>query len=357
MRMKATAHHRRCIEKTGRFAALLITAVGLLGAQLSAQPILLVHGGAGTINRGELDPATEQAIRADLRSALLAGAAQLSEGHSAEAAVIAAVRVLEESAHFNAGKGAVFDAEGGHQLDASLMRGWDRGAGAVAGLRTTRSPILAAQAVMRGSPHVMLSGPDADGFAAAQGLEQVANDWFDTDFRRGQWQHWQAQQADTTTAVERGQLPMGYLYGTVGAVARDQQGRLAAATSTGGMTGKRWGRVGDAPIIGAGTWADANCAVSATGHGEYFIRLGVAQRLCNRVEFQGRSIAAAAQRVIIEELTELGGTGGVIALGPTGEHALLFNTSGMYRGWIDAEGQIHVAIHADVDSAPGAGAP
>lgn len=333
---------------TRRLAPILFAVSGLFGAcPLWAQPVLLIHGGAGTIERGDLDAPTEQALRADLRAALVAGAAQLKATDSAEEAVLAAIRVMEESVHFNAGKGAVFDAEGGHQLDASLMRGWDLAAGAVAGLRTTRSPVLAAQAVMRDSPHVMLSGPDADAFAAARGLEQVDNGWFNTDFRRGQWQRWRAQQSDTSAAVQRGQLPGSFLYGTVGAVARDGQGRLAAATSTGGMTGKRWGRVGDAPIIGAGTWADADCAVSATGHGEYFIRLGVAQRLCNRVAFQGRSIDAAARRVIIEELTELGGSGGVIALGPTGEHALVFNTAGMYRGWIDADGHIHVAIYAD----------
>jgi beta-aspartyl-peptidase (threonine type) len=350
MMMNPTARSHRCTRLV-RGSALAACLFGMAaGTSLHAQPVLLIHGGAGTINRGELDAATELSLRADLRAALLAGAVELKEKDSAEAAVIAAIRVLEESAHFNAGKGAVFDAEGAHQLDASLMRGWDRSAGAVAGLRTTRSPILAAQAVMRNSPHVMLSGPDADGYAASQGLEQVANDWFDTEFRRGQWRRWHAQQADTTAAVSAGQLPRQYLYGTVGAVARDRSGQLAAGTSTGGMTGKRWGRVGDAPIIGAGTWADAGCAVSATGHGEYFIRLGVAQRLCNRVEFQGRSVAAAAQRVIMEELTELGGTGGVIALGPTGEHAMIFNTSGMYRGWIDAAGELHIAIYADADA-------
>ncbi len=353
MSLMTRRHRSTSSAGASTFAAWLLGIAVLGSLPAHAAPVLLIHGGAGTINRGELDPATEQSLRADLRAALLAGAAELKESDSAEAAVVAAVRVLEESAHFNAGKGAVFDAEGGHQLDASLMRGWDRAAGAVAGLRTTRSPILAAQAVMSGSPHVMLSGPDADGFAATQGLEQVANDWFDTEFRRGQWQRWQAQQADTTAAVQAGQLPADYLYGTVGAVARDRSGRLAAATSTGGMTGKRWGRVGDAPIIGAGTWADEGCAVSATGHGEYFIRLGVAQRLCNRVAFQGRSVAAAAQRVIIEELTELGGTGGVIALGPSGEHAMSFNTTGMYRGWIDAQGELHVAIYAE-DSGPSA---
>ncbi|MCB1628753.1 MAG: isoaspartyl peptidase/L-asparaginase [Xanthomonadales bacterium] len=316
----------------------------------AAEPVLLIHGGAGTILRSDLDAVTEAAIRADLQTALRAGAEQLRSGADADAAVIAAIRVLEESARFNAGKGAVMDAEGGHQLDAAIMRGWNRQAGAVAGLRQTRSPIQAALAVMDHSPHVLLTGTDADAFATTQGLEQVSNDWFDTDFRRGQWERWRAQQQETTAAVQSGKLPLSYLYGTVGAVARDRSGRLAAGTSTGGMTGKRWGRVGDAPIIGAGTWADGGCAVSATGHGEYFIRLGVAQRICERVEFQGRSVASAADTVIGRELTELGGTGGVIVLGPTGEHALRFNTEGMYRGWIDADGRIGVAIYGDEDA-------
>lgn len=331
----------RCTEL---IVGLILCNLTALGQAAAPEPVLLVHGGAGTILRGEVDAATEASIRADLRSALLAGAERLRAGEGPDVAVVAAIRVLEESAHFNAGKGAVFDAEGGHQLDASIQRGWDRGAGAVAGLRTTRSPILAALAVMEHSPHVLLAGPDGDRFAAGRGLEQVGNDWFDTDHRRAQWQRWLQAQADTSAASS---LPVAYRYGTVGAVARDASGRLAAATSTGGMTGKRWGRVGDAPIVGAGTWADSGCAVSATGHGEYFIRLGVAQRICQRVEFQGRSIAAAAERVIGEELGQMGGTGGVIVLGPAGEHALRFNTPGMYRGWIDAQGQINVSIYAD----------
>lgn len=339
--------HRRWAIRLA--CAMLLTAwSGALMAQKSPEPVLLIHGGAGTLLRDQMSAETEAEIRSTLGLALREGQQVLASGGSAEAAVISSIRVLEESAHFNAGKGAVYDAEGGHQLDASLMRSRDGAAGAVAGMRTVRSPILAAQAVMNASPHVLLSGEGADQFARERKLEQVDNGWFDTPYRQQQYQEWKARsEGDTSAAVSRGALEPGFLYGTVGAVARDQSGGLAAGTSTGGMTGKRWGRIGDSPIIGAGTWADADCAVSATGHGEYFIRLGLAQRLCNRVAFQGATIAAAADQVIGTELTELGGTGGVIVLGANGEHAQRFNTAGMYRGWIDAEGNLEVAIYGD----------
>jgi len=337
-------YQRACL---GLLATLWLSAAS---AEVGA-PVLVIHAGAGTIEREQMSAATETEIRSTLGLALREGQQVLASGGSAEAAVISSIRVLEESPHFNAGKGAVYDADGGHQLDASLMRSRDSAAGAVAGMRTIRSPILAAQAVMSNSPHVLLSGNGADQFAREMKLEQVDNHWFDTDHRYLQFKQWKAKTAqtdgDTSAAVEQGLLPQGRLFGTVGAVALDQSGQLAAGTSTGGMTGKRWGRIGDSPIIGAGTWADGQCAVSATGHGEYFIRLGLAQRLCNRVAFQGKSIRAAADQVIGTELTELGGTGGVIVLGQNGEFAQRFNTSGMYRGRIDADGNLEVAIYAD----------
>ncbi len=345
------------LRSIGKCACLiLLGAMWISSASAEpGPPVLLIHAGAGTIEREQMAESTETEIRQTLGLALREGQQVLASGGSAEAAVISSIRVLEESAHFNAGKGAVYDADGGHHLDASLMRSRDSDAGAVAGVRTVRSPILAAQAVMSHSPHVMLSGAGADQFAREMKLEQVDNSWFDSEHRHLQYEQWKAKSAategDTATAVEQGLLPQQNLFGTVGAVALDQSGQLAAGTSTGGMTGKRWGRIGDSPIIGAGTWADANCAVSATGHGEYFIRLGLAQRLCNRVAFQGKSIRAAAELVIGTELTELGGTGGVIVLGQNGEFAQRFNTAGMYRGWIDAEGNLEVAIYAD-ESAP-----
>ena len=349
-RLDRRAPGKPFLPRTARCCLLLATLLGLSVAQ-AGPPVLLIHGGAGTLVRDQMSAETEAEIRRTLGLALREGQQVLASGGSAEAAVITSIRVLEESAHFNAGKGAVYDADGGHQLDASLMRGRDRAAGAVAGVRTIRSPILAAQAVMNASPHVLLSGEGADRFAREKKLEQVDNHWFDTPLRLQQFQEWKeksaATSADTTEAVRRGLLPADRLYGTVGAVALDQSGNLAAGTSTGGMTGKRWGRIGDSPIIGAGTWADSDCAVSSTGHGEYFIRLGLAQRICNRVAFQGLSIAAAADQVIGTELTELGGTGGVIVLGRDGGFAQRFNTAGMYRGWIDAEGNLEVAIYAD----------
>ena len=302
---------------------------------------LAIHGGAGVIERDQLGAEDERAIHADLGRALDAGHAVLRDGGSALDAVQAAVVALEESPRFNAGKGSVFDAEGRHELDASLMEGHTRRAGAVAGVVTVRNPVSLARAVMEHSPHVLLIGAGAERFADTRpDIERVPNDWFDTDTRRAQLLEEQARERAETDAANL----KGKYFGTVGAVALDVHGHLAAATSTGGMTNKRWGRVGDSPLIGCGTWADAYCAVSGTGWGEFFIRNAVAHDIAARVAYGGASLQDAADAVIMQEVPSLGGDGGAIAVDAHGNIALPFNTSGMYRGWIAADGGRGTAI-------------
>lgn len=299
---------------------------------------LVIHGGAGVIERAKMTPEKEREVRAGLDRALVAGSAVLQKGGSALDAVEAAVRVLEDDPNFNAGRGAVFTYEGGIELDASIMDGRTRAAGAVAGVTATKNPIGLARAVMEKSPHVMLSGDGADRFSREQKLEQAGADWFETDYRRGQ--------LETFKSGKVSALDIEYKYGTVGAVALDSAGHVAAATSTGGMTGKRWNRVGDAPIIGAGTYADDGaCAVSATGSGEMFIRVGVAHEICARVRMLGEGVGKAADTVM-EEVKAIGGSGGVIVVTPKGEMAYSFNSAGMYRGKADAKGR-SVAIFGD----------
>ncbi|MEM6291782.1 MAG: isoaspartyl peptidase/L-asparaginase, partial [Myxococcota bacterium] len=245
-------------------------------------------------------------------------------------AVEAAIMVMEDSPLFNAGKGAVFTHDGHNELDASVMDGATGKAGAVAGVRQVKNPIQAARAVMQASPHVMLSGAGADAFAAEQGLTRVEPDYFKTPMR---WQQLQRALGSDSVALDHDLPPPGAdKFGTVGAVAVDKQGHLAAATSTGGMTNKRWGRIGDSPIIGAGTYADdETCAVSATGHGEFFIREAVAHSVCARMAFGGASLPDAAHAVVFEQLDPTGGTGGIIAVDANGVMATPFNTPGMYR--------------------------
>jgi beta-aspartyl-peptidase (threonine type) len=306
---------------------------------------LVIHGGAGVIERGQLSTADEREILAELNNALEAGHAVLSQGGSALDAVEAAVIALEESPRFNAGRGSVFDASGEHELDASIMEGHSRRAGAVAGVRTVRNPIRLARAVMEDSPHVFLIGAGAEQFADTQPrIERVANHWFDTDVRREQLLLAQALEQEQW---QTSQDLRGRYFGTVGAVALDAHGRIAAATSTGGMTNKRWGRVGDSPIIGAGTWADDRCGVSGTGWGEFFIRNAVAHDICARVAYRGDSIAVAADDVIMKVVPNQGGDGGAIALDRDGNIAMAFNTSGMYRGWIRPDGSRGTAIYRD----------
>ena len=322
------------------FAALLMAALPS-PALASGGWTLVIHGGAGVIARDALTPAADAEIRAALSAALAAGSAVLDEGGSALDAVEAAVRVLEDDPNFNAGRGAVFTSAGTNELDASIMDGATRAAGAVAGVTATRNPISLARAVMEQSPHVMLAGSGADQFSRARGLEQAGPEWFRTERR---WRQWQEQMAAQQGG---GEAPPEAKHGTVGAVARDRDGNLAAATSTGGLTGKAFGRVGDSPIIGAGTYDDNRaCAVSATRAGEYYIRQGVAHEICARMRFLGEGPQAAADHVQAETLA-LGGDGGVIVLSADGTPAWSFNTPGMYRGHAREGEAPMVAIYGD----------
>jgi L-asparaginase / beta-aspartyl-peptidase len=289
--------------------------------------------------RDRLTVEQDAASRAGLSAALEAGVAILRAGGSSLDAVEAAVRVLEDDPHFNAGRGAVLTYEGGISLDAAIMDGRDRSAGAIAGTITARNPVTAARRVMTDSPHVMLSGPGGDVFVAEQGLDLADQSWFETPERR--------RQLDEMQAKSVGWYDVDLKYGTVGAVAVDEAGHVAAATSTGGLTGKRWGRIGDSPLIGAGTYADnRSCAVSATGAGEFFIREGVAHEICARVRLCGEDMVTAADAVMAE-VKALGGTGGVIVVSPSGDAGWSFNTPGLYRGIASADGRHNVAIYGE----------
>lgn len=311
---------------------------------VSTNPIAIaIHGGAGTITKANLSEQQAQQYRAKLEEALRAGYAQLEAGKDGQFAVISAIQILEQSPLFNAGIGAVYTYAGEHELDASIMHGAERLAGAVSGVKTIASPIAAAQAVMNHSVHVMLSGSGAEEFAQEQGLAQVDNHIFDTERRFKSLQKAKRAIADSQTELLEFQ---DYKFGTVGAVVLDQQGNVVAGTSTGGMTAKRYGRIGDSPIIGAGTFADNDsCAVSATGHGEYFIRYQVAADICARMAYQGLTLQAAADKVVNEVLVEADGSGGVIAIDKAGNIAMPFNTEGMYRASIDIHGKMSVAIY------------
>ena len=291
---------------------------------------IAVHGGAGALSPADLTPENERAYRDGLGRALRAGSSLLSQGAPSLDAVIAAVQVLEDDPLFNAGRGAVLSAAGAVELDASLMDGRDLRAGAVTGLRHVRSPIELARRVMDHSPHVMLAGPGAEEFALEQGMGPVPNSHFVTERRlRELERHLQGEAASGEES----------LMGTVGAVALDEGGNLAAATSTGGMTGKRWGRVGDSPLIGAGTYAANDCcAVSATGHGEFFIRAAVAHEIASLIRYRALDVIEAAHDVVMRQLVALGGSGGVIAVGRDGRIAMPFNSAGMLRGATDSRG-------------------
>ncbi|MCW5573222.1 MAG: isoaspartyl peptidase/L-asparaginase [Steroidobacteraceae bacterium] len=299
---------------------------------------IAIHGGAGTLPRAAMTPERDQAYRAGLAAALDAGYAVLDGGGTSLDAVTTAVRILEDDPLFNAGRGAVLTAGGIAELDASIMDGRTLAAGAVAGLRHVRNPIELARAVMEHSSHVMLIGGGAEEFALERGMAPVPNEYFHTETRRLQLQR----------ALPGGGGPVNELsaLGTVGAVALDQDGNLAAATSTGGMTAKRYGRVGDSPIIGAGTYADnAGCAVSATGHGEFFIRTVVAHDICARVAYAGATLAEAADAVVMGRLRQMGGEGGIIAVDARGNVVMPFNSEGMFRGARSADGRREIAIY------------
>jgi beta-aspartyl-peptidase (threonine type) len=297
---------------------------------------LVIHGGSGSMRPGSLSQQLDELGRAGLGAALDAGEAILAAGGSALDAVEASARVLEEDSCFNAGRGSVLAYDGHVELDAAIMDGRDRRCGAVAGLRSTRAPISAARAVMEQSPHVLMSYEGADDFACEAGLEQVPNRWFVTPERRRQLDELLARGAQAFDADIK--------YGTIGAVAVDVHGHVASATSTGGLTAKRWGRIGDSPLVGAGTYADDRAAaVSATGLGEVFIRAAGAHELCARVRLGDQGLQEALDGVL-EEIKSLGGNGGLIAVAPSGEAAWGFTTPGMYRGIAGPEGR-KVAIY------------
>jgi L-asparaginase / beta-aspartyl-peptidase len=322
---------------------------------------IVIHGGAGVISRGSLSPEKEAAYKAKLEEAVLAGYKALQDGKSSLDAVEIAVRIMEDSPLFNAGKGAVFTNDGKNELDASIMDGKTLKAGAVSGLHHVKNPISLARAVMEKSPHVMMSGDGAEIFARQNNIEIVPQKYFFTQERWDSLQRIKAEEKKRSEAAKQGKTVSlvelnkpSNRHGTVGAVALDKNGNIAAATSTGGMTNKRYGRVGDAPIIGAGTYANNNtCAVSATGWGEYFIRLGVARDISALMEYQGRPIQDAVDAVIQKKLPELGKTdgeladGGVIAIDKFGNIGISFNSEGMYRAYINSEGKPVVGIYKD----------
>jgi len=298
---------------------------------------IAVHGGAGTLSRRDTSEQQEQAYRAGLSEALDAGYALLERGAPSLDAAIAAVCVLEDNPLFNAGRGAVLTRDGAAELDASVMDGRTLKAGAVTGLKHVKNPVALARRVMDHSPHVMLVGAGAEEFARLLGVELVSNEYFRTPVRQAQLHRLLEGSAEKENDL--------VAFGTVGAVALDSDGNVAAATSTGGMTGKRWGRVGDSPIIGAGTYAsNASCAVSATGHGEYFIRSVVAHDICAQVEYLKLPLSKAVDNVLAK-MKALGGNGGVIAVDPRGEIALEFNSVGMFRGKRTSTGTNEVALY------------
>jgi L-asparaginase / beta-aspartyl-peptidase len=327
----------------------------------AVRPVVAIHGGAGTLSRSTISPAQQARYRAALDEILLAAQGLLAEGANALDVVTEAVRRLEECPLFNAGFGAVYTADGAHELDACVMRGSDLAAGAVAGVRTLRNPVLAARAVLDAGGPVLLIGTGAERFATERGCEVVAPDWFGTPERLAQLRAMKAagavaldHDADGAAKLEPRTAPLDERgkFGTVGAVALDAHGHLAAATSTGGMTNKRPGRVGDSPIVGAGCYAnDRTVAVSCTGVGEAFMRALAAHDVSALIEYAGLSLHEATRRVVMDTLPPLGGRGGLIAIDAHGEVVLPFNTEGMYRGWARVGGALVSAIYADESGA------
>jgi L-asparaginase / beta-aspartyl-peptidase len=340
--------------------AMMTSAVSAGAQQAAHRWAIVLHGGAGVIERASMTPEREAEYRAGLKKAIEAGAQVLDKGGSSMDAVETAIRILEDDPNFNAGKGAVFAADGTNQLDAAIMDGATLKAGAVADVTRTRHPISLARAVMEKSPHVFLVGSGADAFSKYAGLEQVDPSYFFTERR---WESLVKQlqkenlpipsrpvgaPAPPRQPLAEVEAPEVHKYGTVGVVALDRQGNIAAGTSTGGTQAKRWGRVGDSPLIGAGTYASKqSCAVSATGTGEYFIRLTVARTICALVEYKGMKLQEAADEVIHKQLDALHGDGGVIALAPDGQMAWSFNTPGMFRAKLAEGGILQMGIYGD----------
>jgi beta-aspartyl-peptidase (threonine type) len=346
----------------GLVGMLAVCLPGALAQQPSHHWAIVVHGGAGVIERSKLGPEGDKAYREGLDRAIHAGAAVLDRGGSAMDAVEATLHVFEDDPHFNAGKGAVFTREGKNEMDASIMDGSNLKAGAVAGVERVHSPISAARAVMEKSPHVMIAGKGADDFAAGVGLKMEPPSYFFTESR---WDSLVRQLKKEGLPIpprpegvpsEGEKIPVAQLdesddsgiHGTTGVVVLDRNGNIAAGTSTGGMQGKIPGRIGDSPIIGAGTYAsNQSCAVSGTGTGEYFIRLGVAREVCNLVYFRNMKLQDAADEVIHKELEALHGDGGVIAITPDGQLAWSFNTPGMFRAKLVEGGTVQMGIYRD----------
>ncbi len=326
-----------------RFFGGLLLCLFPVWAVAAGQPVAIaLHGGAGTIERDRMSAEVEAEYRSFIDKAISDGYQQLLAGQEGLDVVVAIIQRMEDSPLFNAGKGAVYTWEGQHELDASIMHGALMDAGAVAGVTTVRSPIALARAVMEQSPHVMLASRGAEQFAAELGIPEVSADYFSTERRKRALESYKARkQAGVEPEVD-------YKFGTVGVVVLDSKGNLAAGTSTGGMTGKRWGRIGDAPVIGAGTFADnRSCAVSATGHGEYFIRHTVARDICARMQFAGQSLQDAAESVIMDELMAAGGDGGIVAVDADGHVSMVFNTPGMYRASVSGSGEKRIGIFGD----------
>ncbi len=329
---------------------LLLSSLLSFSLMISAQKkyVLVIHGGAGTILKSNMTAKQEDEYKAKLTEALKAGYAEIQKGNSSVDAVAASIMIMEDSPLFNAGKGAVFTAEGTNELDASIMYGKDKSAGAIAGVHTIKNPITAAIAVMQKSEHVMLSGVGAEEFAKEQKLDIVDPSYFWTKNRWEGLQKLKQKEKTTTKKVSQSTLPESYeidqKFGTVGAVALDKSGNIAAGTSTGGMTNKKYGRIGDAPIIGAGTYANSQVGISATGWGEYFIRATAARTIAAKMEYQNKNIQTATQETI-DEIGKMGGDGGVIALDNNGNIAMPFNTAGMYRGAITEDGEVMIEIY------------
>jgi len=336
--------------------AVLAAALALpAAAQEAPRWTIAIHGGAGTIERAQMTPERDAEYRASLVAAVEAGSAVLRNGGSSLDAVQAAIEMMEDNPLFNAGRGAVFTADGTIALDASIMNGETMEAGAVASVSRTRHPIALARAVMERSGHVLLAEEGADAFAAYVGLEQVDPSFFYTQRRWDQLIEVLTERglplperpAGVPQEISAVRDPDDHQFGTVGVVAVDTQGHIAAGTSTGGTSGKRWGRVGDTPVIGAGNWAGHGCAVSGTGTGEYFIRLTVARDVCARVQYTDAPIQQAADAIVADMNALREGSGGVIALTADGSVAFSMNTSGMYRGWANQDMAPQVAIYAD----------
>jgi len=314
-------------------AAILVLSISAASAAPPAPITIVIHGGAGALERGRYSPEQEAAFKSKLAEALKSGYAVLESGGEAVDAVEAAILLMEDSPLFNAGKGAVFDAAGVNELDAAIMDGKNGQAGAIAGVTHVKNPIKLARAVMDHSRHVMMIGRGAEKFAKEQDIELVKRSYF---FTEGRWQAYKKAKKKEKAEKKNdasSSLNFDSKYGTVGAVALDKNGNIAAGTSTGGLTLKRYGRVGDSPIVGAGTYAsNRSCGVSATGTGEYFIRFTIARDICAEIEFNGKTAETAANKLIHDTLENAGGDGGVIVLTPSGDYALDFNTAGMFRG-------------------------